>query len=437
VSGEHYVVLGAARPRAAWFADVGRWSSSAALPVEFVRCVSAAEIRARLAAGRSWSAVIIDESCAGLDRDLLEEARRAGSAPIVVTSGNGRRPWTELGAAAVLNEPLDRDTILAALREHASPLERGGGDVLAVAETERQRATTRAGGVGRLVTVVGGGGTGTSTVAMGVAQAAGADPTNGGRVALVDAALDASLALLHDNGDVVPGLQELVELHRSGRPDADQVRRSLWVCPDRGYDLLPGLRRHRDWTALRPRALDAAVSSLRRTYATVVADADPDVEGEAETGSLDVEDRNGCARLLTRTADVVVVTGTDGVVGVQRLVRTLADLVAHGVEPGRLLPVVGRAPRSPQRRAEIARAVAILLGELSPGTATVGPLMVPNRRDLESVHHDGTPLPRAFVAPLGAAVSAVLERVGERGATDADAEPVPVRPGSLGLGGTP
>ena len=54
MTSEHYVVLGAARPRAAWFADVGRWATSAALPVEFVRCVSADEVRARLAAGRSW-----------------------------------------------------------------------------------------------------------------------------------------------------------------------------------------------------------------------------------------------------------------------------------------------------------------------------------------------------------------------------------------------
>lgn len=433
MTSEHYVVLGAARPRAAWFADVGRWATSAALPVEFVRCVSADEVRARLAAGRSWSAAVIDEACAGLDRDLLEEARRVGCAPVVVTSGAGRRRWTELGAVAVLVEPVDRDTILAVLREHASPIERSGGDVLSVAATGTDGHS--GGATGRLITVVGAGGTGTSTVAMGIAQAAGADPANGGRVALVDAALDASLALLHDNGDVVPGLQELVELHRTGRPDADQIRSSLWACPDRGYDLLPGLRRHRDWTALRPRALDAAIASLRRTYATVVADAEPDLEGETETGSLDVEDRNACARLLTGAADVVVVTGTDGVVGVQRLVRTLAALAAHRVDPGRLLPVVCCAPRSPQRRAEVARAVALLLGELSPGTATVGPLMVPARRDLESVQHDGSPLPRAFVVPLGAAVTAVLDRAGERGAIDHEPEPVPVRPGSLGLGG--
>ncbi len=434
MTSEHYVVLGAARPRAAWFADVGRWATSAALPVEFVRCVSADEVRARLAVGRSWSAAVIDEGCSGLDRDLLDEARRAGCAPIVVTSGTGRRRWTDLGAVAVLTEPVDRDAILAVLREHASPVERAHGDVLDLTDTDHDAPAS--GGLGRLITVVGAGGSGTSTVAMAVAQAAGADPANGGRVALIDAALDASLALLHDNGDVVPGLQELVELHRTGRPDPAHVRGSLWAFPERGYDLLPGLRRHRDWTVLRPRALAAATTSLRRTYATVVADAEPDLEGEAETGSLDVEDRNGCARLLTATADVVVVTGTGDVVGVHRLVRNLAALAHHDVDPRRLLPVINRAPRAPHRRAELSRAVALLLGELSPGTATVAPLMLPARRDLDSLHLDGSPLPRALVGPLGVVVTAVLDRTGERGTAGPDPEPVPVRPGSLGLGGT-
>ena len=95
------------------------------------------------------------------------------------------------------------------------------------------------------------------------------------------------------------------------------------------------------------------LASLRRTYAVVVADTEADLEGEAETGSLDIEDRNACARLLTAAADIVVVTGTGGLVGVHRLVRTLAALAAHGVDPARLLPVVTRAPRSPHRRAEL------------------------------------------------------------------------------------
>ena len=174
-------------------------------------------------------------------------------------------------------------------------------------------------------------------------------------------ALDASLALLHDTGDVVPGVQELVELHRTARPDNGQVRGCLWAQSGRGYDLLPGLRRHRDWTALRPRAMEATVASLRRTYAIVVADTDADLEGEAETGSLDVEERNACSRLLRvgrrRRGDHVDARARS----IHRLVRTLAELLAFGVDPSRLLPVVlscAAIPSAPSGDLPISRPAA-------------------------------------------------------------------------------
>jgi MinD-like ATPase involved in chromosome partitioning or flagellar assembly len=426
MSGEHYVVLGAARPRATWFGEVGRWATSAALPIEFVKCVSTDEVRARLASGRLYSALLVDEGSNGVDRDLLDEARRAGCAPVVVTHGPSRREWSELGAAGVLSEPLDREALLSWLRDNVSPLVRT--DMVAPEGDTATDATWS----GRLVTVVGAGGTGTSTIATALAQSFGADAALSGRVALADASLDASLALLHDTGDVVPGLQELVELHRTRRPDGEQVRSCLWSFPERGYDLLLGVRRHRDWTSSRPRAVEATVRSLTASYAVVVADTDTDLEGQAETGSLDVEERNACARSFVAAADLVVVTAAPDVVGIHRLVRTLAALLAFGVEPARILPVVNRAPRSPRHRAELSRAVALLLGELVPGSSTVSPLMVAARRELPSVQHDGSPLPRAFCGSIGTAVSAVLGRLDER--ADRESEPALVEPGSLGTG---
>ena len=60
MAGDRYVLLGLARPRAAWFRDVGRWATSAAIPAEFLKCVSVEELRARLGAGRSHSAVLLE-----------------------------------------------------------------------------------------------------------------------------------------------------------------------------------------------------------------------------------------------------------------------------------------------------------------------------------------------------------------------------------------
>jgi hypothetical protein len=68
----------------------------------------------------------------------------------------------------------------------------------------------------------------------------------------------------------------------------------------RGYRLLIGLRRPSDWVSLRSQAFEAGLEGLRSTARVVVADVDPDVEGEAATGSFDVEDRNLMARATLR-----------------------------------------------------------------------------------------------------------------------------------------
>jgi len=414
MTNEHYPLLGLARPRAPWFTEVGRWATSASLPADFVRCVSADELRARLDDGRAWSALLVDHAAPGLDRDLIDAARRVGCATIVVTEGSHRRDWVALGAAAVVDEPLHRDALLSVLRSCAAPVVRlpgSGADLAATLESGTWE--------GRLVTVTGAGGSGTSTVAAALAQGLATDPSFGGRVVLADAALDATQALLHDTGDVVPGLQELVEAHRSGELDREQTRGLTWRCADRGYDLLLGLRRHRDWTMLRPRAVEAAMVSVRRAYSLTVADVDGDVEGENLTGSTDVEDRNLLARHLTRSADLVLVTAVPSVTGLHRLVRGIGALLDHGVDPDRLLPVLTMAPRSPRRRAELTRAVDDLLRPASEGL-TSSPLFLPHRKDLDGLQRDAVRLPSALTDPLASATSALLDRVFHR-----SSEPAP------------
>jgi len=427
VTGEHYTLLGLARPRAAWFTDVGRWAMSGSLPAEFARCVSVDDLEARLRGGRAWSAALVDHRADGADRDIFELARSTGCAVVVIDDGSRRRSWTELGADAVLDEPFTTPDLLAVLRTTAAPVERLAGSGADLADV-----VTLGGWQGRLVTVTGGGGTGTSTVAAALAQGAAADPSNGGQVVLVDAALDAVQAVVHDTGDVVPGLQELVEAHRTGTLDASSVRQLTWECPDHGYDLVAGLRRHHDWTALRPRAVHAATASLRRTYAVTVADVDPDVEGESLTGSTDVEDRNLLARHLTSAADVVVVTASPTVVGLHRLVRLLGSLSANGVDGTRLLPVITRAPKGPRPRAELSRALHELLGPV--GEAMVAnPCFVTTRRDLDGLQRDAAPLPRPLASQLHQAVDALVDHLGldDRRTVDAEDELLPIVPGSL------
>lgn len=422
---EHYVVLGLARVRAAWFREVSRWATSAALPVDFVKCVSPNELRARLASGRACSAVLVDGGLAALDRDLVAAARDVGCAVLVVDDGQGRRDWSAVAPAAVLPAPLDRATLLAALREHGRELT----DIDAAAVGEGPPASAAA-GRGRLVAVTGPAGSGSSVVAMALAQGLAAAGPLRGDVVLADLALHADQAVLHDTGDVVPALQELVEAHRRATLSVDEVRSLTFGWEDRGYRLLVGLRRHRDWAALRPRATDAALDGLCHAFAVTVADVDPDVEGEDECGSIDVEERNHLTRAALARADVVVLTVAPTVVGVHRAVRALDDLRRFGVPGQRVLPVVTQAPRAPGARAELAATLGRLAADAGGATTApvASPLFLPARRRLDDVIRDASPLPRQLCDPLAQAVGALFARV----PIAAEPEPVAVAPGSLG-----
>jgi hypothetical protein len=426
---DRYVVLGLAPARAPWFADVARWSTSAALPVDFAKVVSVEEVRARLRSGRPFSALLVDGASPGLDRDLVELAASHGCAALVVDGGRGRS-WPEAGVARVLALPLERDDLLDALRAHARPIRRRDEPAVPPAP-----AAGGEGWRGRLVTVTGAGGVGRSTVATALAAGLAADPRDRGLVVLADLALDAQQALLHDAGDVVPGLLELVEAHRSRAPAPDEVRRLCFALGERGYDLLLGLRRHRDWTALRRWAFAAALDGLRRTYRLVVADVDADVEGEDECGSVDVEERNVMARTALPAADLVLVVGVPGIGGLHAQLRVVRDLLGAGVEASRLLPVVNRAPRSPRGRAEAGGALARLLATAGPPPALAGtPVFVPERRGVDEAVRDGMAPPSPLVAPVAGAVRALLDRIPPQppGAVPAQPAPVPVAPGSLG-----
>lgn len=427
MAAERYVLLGLAQVRSSWFGEVSRWATSTALPVEFIKNMSIEEVRVRLRSGRGYSALLIDDAIAGFDRDLVELAVGVGCAVVVVDGGRSTRDWVALGASGVLPPDFGRGDLLQVLNQVAAPVERAVD-----AAPSRAGVAGPPGYRGRVVAVTGPGGTGRSTMAMAIAQGLAADPRQADLVCLADLALHADQAMLHDALDVVPGVLELIDAHRAGSPTVDTIRALTWQVPSRRYHLLLGLRRHRDWTAVRPRAFEAALDGLRRGFRTVVADLDPDVEGERATGSLDIEDRNVMARTVARAADVVVVVGRPGLQGVHALLRVTRDLLDHGVAAARIVPVVNRSPRSPRARAELTRAFGELLAAAPGGEGVPTPLHVNERRHLDEVLRDGARLPDAWLAPVCGPVLALLERVEAAEAPGSIGEPLPIAPGSLG-----
>ena len=433
---DRYVLLGLAGVRTRWFGDVARWATSAALPVEFVKVVTVEEARARLRSGRPFSALLVDAGMAALDRDLVDLAAGHGTAVVAVDDGRASLPWLDMGVHAVLHGGFGAQELHEALRAVARPIVRS--DDL-VAPTQHATDAPAAPWRGRVIAVSGAGGVGRSTLATALAGGLAGDPRDRGLVLLADLAMHAHQALLHDVGDVVPGVLELVEAHRGAPLPPHEVRGLCFALVDRGYDLLLGLRRHRDWTALRPRAFEAALDGLRRSYRMVVADVDGDVEGDDQCGSTDVEDRNVLARHTCATADLVLVVGVPGVAGVHSQLRVVRDLLELGVDGSRIVPVVNRAPRSPRQRAEVGGALATLLSATAPGARLAStPVFVPERRRLVDEVRDGLGPPAPLAAPLVGAVRGLLDRAGmplapaappSRPAPD---EPVLVVPGSLG-----
>ena len=431
---ERFVVLGLAHARSAWFRNLGQWSTSGMLPAEFVKCLSAEEVRARLGSGRPYSAFVADAGLPAVDRDLLATARAAGCAALIVDDGRAARDWAALGAAAVFDASFDRDHLLAALKAHARPIPRSEARSGALGATAPVApAAWRC----PVAVVTGPGGTGVSTAAIALAQALGDEVSHAGLVCLADLRLHAEQAMLHDAGDVLPSIQELVEAHRSGQPSADDVRAQTFAVEERGYHLLLGLRRARFWPVLRRRAFDATFDSLRRAYRVLVCDVDPELEGEEETGSVDVEERHVMARTAVADAAVVFAVGLPSMKGVHALVRVLGDCLGFGVPPDRLVPVVNCAPRSPHARAALAATVAQLAGpavarvsEAHGFAAMASPLFLPERK-VEEALRDGTRLPSGLGAPLAGAFAAVVGRASSASSTP-PACPERVRPGSLG-----
>ena len=419
-----FVVLGLAHARSSWFRSVAQWANSGTIPAEFVKCVSSEELRARLASGRAFSAVLVDGGLPTLDRDLVDAARAIGCATVAVDDRRGPRDWKALGVAAVLPDFFDPKALLDVLGGHAAMI----GWAETVPGGSGPHAEQVAAWRGQVVSVCGPGGTGASTIAIAMAQGLAADPRHGRSVLLADLALHAEQAMLHDARDVVPGVQELVEGHRSRTMSPEEVRALTFDVHERGYQLLLGLRHARAWSALRPRAFEAAFDSLRSTHRIVVCDIDPELEGEEQGGSIEVEEHNVMARTAALRADVVLAVGVPGMKGLHSLVRVLDDLRTAGVAPARIVPVVNRSPKSGRGRAEITATLAALTS--AAGGRFAPPVFLPERR-VEECLRDGVRLPVSLTAPLTGAFGAIVERPG-RGGAPGPTGPHPVQPGTLG-----
>ena len=426
---DRFVLIGLARSRQAWFAELARWSTAAVAPIDYLKCLDPDEVRVLFGSGRRISALLVDAGLARVDRELFALASSSGAAVFVVDDGRTRRDWESLGAAAVLDEHFERGELMEVLTRHARTIDRSSRTAGRAAVDPTARTPSDA----RLVSVAGAAGAGTSTVAMAIAQTLAAAQNQRSlpegapmRVALVEGTRRATAAMYHDVGDVLPGLPELVEAHRHDELDPGEVRRLLFSQRERGYDLLLGARRPRDLAVMRPAPLAAAIEALRRSYDVVVIEHDPDLDGEDETGSVDVEELHGLARRATLLADLVVAVGRPGMWGLHRHLRLLEELDDAGLDPRRVQPVVNHAPPTPGQRALHTRSLARLTEPAEHGPRRP-PLFLAHNRSVADRLRGAEPLPQRWSRPLARQLPALLAELAELDPSARPARPAGAR----------
>jgi MinD-like ATPase involved in chromosome partitioning or flagellar assembly len=342
------------------------------------RCVDLADLLAAAAAGHGRAAIVSAE-LRGLDRDALGQLLTSGVAPVgIVGPGDedGERRLRQLGVDRVVVATADATDVAAAVTEAIAGLD-GAGAVHNTKVTALQGATAGNGDPndpaqpGRLIAVWGPtGAPGRTTVAANLAY----EIALRGRATLLadvdpyGAALAQHLGLI----DEPPGITAAARTANTGTLDLPQLARTARQVAPR-LRVLTGLNRSERWPELRPTSLEAIWNLARGLARVTVADCGFCLEQSDEFGYDTVTPQRNAATLTTMDhADLIVAVGSADPVGLQRLVRGLAELG----EQGRSAPVrvvANRARESFGGRDAATHVADVLRRDAGIGNVTVVP----------------------------------------------------------------
>lgn len=321
------------------------------------RCVDLADLLATAATGTA-QAVVLSADLRRLDRDALSRLAVAGVAVVgLVPPGDedAERRLRQLGVAHVLPSDSTPDVlsaaVLQAVRAEPAPT---AGERLTVADPrtalpvqapgEPEQDAPAPPGSGRVVAVWGpAGAPGRTTVAVALASECAALDRS---ALLVDADVYGGVvAQLLGLLDESPGLAAAARQANSGALDLPGLARlARQVTPQ--LRVLTGISRADRWPELRPAAVEVVLELARSLAALTVVDCGFSLEQDEELSyDTAAPRRNGATLAALESADTVVAVGTGDPVGLQRLVRGLAELreAVPGIEP---LVVVNRVRAS-------------------------------------------------------------------------------------------
>lgn len=332
---------------AVWEADLVAALERSDLGVDVVRrCVDLADLLATAATGQA-RAVLLSSDLRRLDREALTRLAVSGVAVVALAppgDEQAERRLRQLGVEHVL--PADSSSVdvsAAVVEAVALAAAPGPGaraslaeprDALALTPMPVEVGDSLLGEPGTVVAVWGpAGAPGRTTVAVALASETA---LTGRSALLVDADVYGGvvaqvLGLLDES----PGLAAACRAANTGALDvpalADLARA---VTP--GLRVLSGIARADRWPELRPAALEVVLEQARRLAQVTVVDCGFALEQDEELAyDTAAPRRNGATLVALESADTVVAVGSADPVGLQRLVRGLAELreAVPGVEP--------------------------------------------------------------------------------------------------------
>ena len=343
------------------------------------RCADLVELLAAAAAGLGRLAVVSGD-LPHFDREAVAQLHVAQVRVLVLIAPSEREieRMCALGVDAVLEDVADPAALVAAVLALADAAdqdlaERHPRVAPVVTVLDDQTART-----GRVVAVWGPtGAPGRSTVAVNLAAEL-ADPGGGPGpygALLVDAdTYGGTVAQLVGLLDEAPGLAAAARAAGAGSLDLATLARLAPVLAP-GLRVLTGISRASRWPELPDSALEVVWEVARSLAAWTVIDCGFCLEQDEEL-SYDTRAprRNAATLSALEAADVVVVVGSGDPVGVQRLVRGIADLASlPAASTARRIVVVNRVRASAAGsrpgdalRASLARFAAIDAPHLVP-----------------------------------------------------------------------
>jgi Flp pilus assembly CpaE family ATPase len=325
---------------AVWESDlVSAWDRGAPAVSVARRCVDVVELLAVAASGQGRAA-LVSGSLRHLDADAVDRLLAAGVVPVAMVGRGDSETEQRLRAMGIdylVPADADPEVIAAVVLEAAT--DRSGGDVHQPTRRFGDPATSMSippsgggsvsepmsGRRGSVIAVWGpAGAPGRTTVAVNVADELA---RLGAPTLLVDAdvygaAVGAVLGLLEES----PGLAAACRQAAASRLDAAALAALSWQLAPQ-LRVLTGIPLASRWPELRPAAVESVLAAARGLAEFTIVDCGFCLETDEELSFDTLAPRRNAATLTVLDhADVLLVVGAADPVGMQRLIRALAEL---------------------------------------------------------------------------------------------------------------